>query len=482
MSSLVFSDDEKLKKNLQNVFLNKKYTDFEIKVINPNNEKDIKIFPTHRAILMERSEYFNGLFRSKMKEEQQGFVEFNDISVQTMETILEYIYTGSLHINHNNALEILVASKKFCFEPKLTTQLVDFIRQNINNSNVIDLLNFANNFGYSDISACCFNYITWNPQPILESHQIREVSEEDLNVLVVNENLKVNEELELFNYIVDWAQFNLKLKPGIENLQEKDTAIVADKIKKLVSNVRFCEIDKEDFSRIAKMKIIPDEIVKMMNEFFEKNLTIPELLIFQPRSKFPESKIIGKNYEYIQLLKEWINDNEFFNKMQLGYGTDYTEYTTEEFHAHCDEKGKTLVIYISSDGDICGGFTKVGWTEDRSKWRPEERGTFKGNIIDPDAFIFTLKNPRNHPPTKFKIRKGKEEFAIWYEMIYGPCFGGIRTRIGDIELYSNVRYYFYFGESYEMPDGVHFGRDDSYTFLMSGSLTRFECFYIPSEK
>ena len=42
---------------------------------------------------------------------------------------------------------------------------------------------------------------------------------------------------------------------------------------------------------------------------------------------------------------------------------------------------------------------------------------------DPDAFIFTLQNPHQVPPTRFRKRK-QSKYAIECDCYYGPVFGG----------------------------------------------------------
>ncbi|KAJ5068281.1 hypothetical protein M0811_12393 [Anaeramoeba ignava] len=173
--------------------------------------------------------------------------------------------------------------------------------------------------------------------------------------------------------------------------------------------------------------------------------------------------------EHLNLIKEWINDNEFFSKIKLGFSAKRDGFDSKIFHEKCDNQGKTLVIIKSKDNYICGGYTKVGWIE----------GKDYIYIADPDAFIFTIKNPKNYSPQKIPIKKENPDKSLYYVSNYGPTFGnGIDLGINTSNM--NQGRSVYFGYWYVLPEGIKYGTEESNNFFAGHGGTwpieEIECF------
>jgi hypothetical protein len=80
-----------------------------------------------------------------------------------------------------------------------------------------------------------------------------------------------------------------------------------------------------------------------------------------------------------------------------------------------------MTIVRSNNNYLFGGYTSVAWTS-HAAW-----------INDKNAFLFTLTNPHNIPPTKYQIDPRQAEQAIWHWPAYGPTFGRDR----DLHLSDN---------------------------------------------
>ncbi|KAJ5070839.1 pep-cterm sorting domain-containing protein [Anaeramoeba ignava] len=186
--------------------------------------------------------------------------------------------------------------------------------------------------------------------------------------------------------------------------------------------------------------------------------------------QFSDSEIIQQN-QHVKKLKEWINDNEFFSKMKKGYSAKKDGFDCKKWHSKCD-KGKTLIIIKTKDNYIFGGFTQVGWTNDKSKWREKDREDDYGWIIDSKAFIFSLRNDKgDRIPEKLTIKQGQEDYAIYYWYSYnGPNFGGGID--GDISLNSKFQGWSNFGNSYNLPNGIEYESDEAKSYL-AGSYNKW---------
>ncbi|KAJ5077239.1 pep-cterm sorting domain-containing protein [Anaeramoeba ignava] len=470
----VFNNQDKLVHDLKRLFLDpKNFNDFQIEIKN-RNDLPSTIFYCHRGILSFRSEYFNALLRSKMKEYQEGKVIFNDISSQTMKNILEYIYTGKIEINEENALETLINSKKLCFEEELIKFISEYIIKLINIDNAVDILHISNQYDFENIYKYCIYFLTSNFQEIMMSNDFYNISETDLQILLENDNLSIRKEIELLHSIIKWAQFHCGFEIGLEHTSEKQSLQIKEKIKNLYSKIRFCDIPKKEFDKIKELNLIPEDISNYITEFHQfAHLPIQhkmniyhlkektkrkKLLILEKRNIFRKSHIVGNNNsinnnKYIQYLKEWINDDNFFNSMELAFSARNDGFTTKSFHEKCDDHGKSLVLIKTTENSIIGGFTSIGFSSDKRNWSTDSESY--AYIADEKAFLFTLRNSNKENYCKFSIRKNWIRYAVVYDLNRGPFFGFL----GDLSVDETlIRGSTNLGYTYNLPPELKFGK------------------------
>jgi hypothetical protein len=126
-----------------------------------------------------------------------------------------------------------------------------------------------------------------------------------------------------------------------------------------------------------------------------------------------------------------------------GFGSD-------DFHIRCDGRAPTLTLIVDNAGNICGGFTPVAWESGvRNGEFGEDNNCTKA---DPSltGFIFSLKNPRGIPATKFRLKAEAQNSAIDCNSGSGPtfyhiflCFNGRSSAYcyaglyGDTDTYAN---------------------------------------------
>ena len=106
-------------------------------------------------------------------------------------------------------------------------------------------------------------------------------------------------------------------------------------------------------------------------------------------------------------------------RWKLQYRATLHGFAPNDFHSRCNDKGESLVIYKDESGYIYGGYTKIGWQNF------DEDSDLLG-IYDPEAFVFSLLNPKRIPPVQFKQRKYSSEevecYSVYYDYERGPSF------------------------------------------------------------
>ena len=94
--------------------------------------------------------------------------------------------------------------------------------------------------------------------------------------------------------------------------------------------------------------------------------------------------------------------------MELIYRGTRDGMSSIDFHNKCDNKGKTICLFLNKKDNIFGGYSSIPWTSDG------------GDKIANDCFLFTLTNNYNTESTKFPYSKGR---SVFHSPKHGPYFG-----------------------------------------------------------
>ena len=89
-----------------------------------------------RIALCVASPFFYNALNSEMKEKKEGLIRLKDTSKALMEDVLEYMYTGHVDINEQNAYELMAVADYFIL-PSLKLLSTKFIEQTLSISNCI---------------------------------------------------------------------------------------------------------------------------------------------------------------------------------------------------------------------------------------------------------------------------------------------------------------------------------------------------------
>ena len=132
-------------------------------------------------------------------------------------------------------------------------------------------------------------------------------------------------------------------------------------------------------------------------------------ILFEPPVA-PFAQKLKLTGEQFKILKSWLPPS---TKSQVVlYQMSVHGNSPAAFHSACDNKGPTVTIYITNNGYIFGGYSSASWS------------SVNGYVASPGAFLFTIINPHNIPPTKFDMNPAGAMNAIYCNVNYHPSWGG----------------------------------------------------------
>ena len=249
---------------------------------------------------------------------------------------------------------------------------------------------YKRKYNLNEIKENKFFYMCENVQDVYE----------ELDNLInsqLNENLK-GEILEESNFII--LRIPLNTKKIKECLFQIDEIVsnTEQKFNELYSTINELKIQLEN--KDQQIKTLQKEINEIKS-------------IFQEQIKKEKERISELNN-----ISKWIDPNKKITYNLLFKKTRDGD-TTQRFHAFCDNKGKTVTIIETIEGNKFGGFTNENW--DKSKCKKNE-----------NDFVFSLNLNK-----MYKLKSGD---SIYCGESEGPYFGHDDSS-ADIRINNNTLNY-----------------------------------------
>ena len=227
---------------------------------------------------------------------------------------------------------------------------------------------------------------------------INEIYDEILSQISQNEKeVKISEKNEKANTLI--LTIPLNTKKIKECFFEIDEVInnTNDKINELYSIVNNLTNEVKN--------------LKEKNQKLEERVEEMEKLLLLPYIEYVVKKELQKQKD-MNRIKEWISPGKDI-KFKLLFKKSTDGNTTKDFHDHCDNKGKTLIIIETIEGRKFGGVTYDNWNTN-SSWR-----------TNPKDFVFSLDLNKKYNYS------GSGDTTIG-DIAYGFAFGNSRTNAVDI--------------------------------------------------
>lgn len=138
-------------------------------------------------------------------------------------------------------------------------------------------------------------------------------------------------------------------------------------------------------------------------------------------------------HDHKKTLTTWLPNKKF----ELLYKATRDGFLPSDFHETCDNQGATITLAQTKKGGfVFGGYTSQPWD-----------GT-SGSKSDPTAFLFTLTNPNEIPPTRYPIKPEECENAIYCSTGGCAIFGDGRDLYVAPAAHQNTQSYANFPTSY----------------------------------
>ncbi|CAG8511591.1 571_t:CDS:2 [Cetraspora pellucida] len=335
-------------------------------IIRVGDDQNLKEFHAHSLILNTRSpDFFDASYNTIEKDGKFTIFNFKNISTNTFETILRYLYTAKIILDDLEILKLFVAVNELNLKD-LIDKIILFMHQ--------DLESFMKHDSV-DVLKIAFQYDS------CESLQFRKNISFFENILSSN----------LYNNILNYHLDPSSLPKEIIILPPRYKLDHMPHIKSDQFNIIASWIDKKDLEKGSQ---------SFLSGLFQSNNTSERSI-----SKLKDTLFYNSNnnpYDFIPLYCS-----------KRGGPT--------EFHKLCDNTGPTVTIakLRLSNSELClfGGYNNISWKPYCRKKNPYYSFS-KSN----KNFLFLFDNENDLSTTKI-ARVKRNNSAAGYCSGYGPIFG-----------------------------------------------------------
>uniref|UniRef100_A0AAV2M717 BTB domain-containing protein n=1 Tax=Knipowitschia caucasica TaxID=637954 RepID=A0AAV2M717_KNICA len=173
-------------------------------------------FPVHKAMMCQSSKFFRAMFERWAPAEQRVF-PLGGLSPHIMSLLLEWIYTASVDLSLDTVQELVMAADMLLLEP-LILICFDYMLEHLNVHNCISVWHLADLVLSAQTREVCRRFILKHFDEVMVCEDFQNLTAKELSEFLEDDGLQVEEEITVFQAIVQWVQHDLKSRKGHYNM------------------------------------------------------------------------------------------------------------------------------------------------------------------------------------------------------------------------------------------------------------------------
>nr|XP_006824624.1 PREDICTED: kelch-like protein 12 [Saccoglossus kowalevskii] len=162
-------------------------------------------FPAHRIVLAACSDYFCAMFTNEMSESQKQSIEIQGLTANTMEVLLDFVYTETVNVTVENVQELLPAAcllqlkgvKRACSE---------FLENQLDPTNCLGIKKFAETHSCADLLQAAENFSFKYFSDVVQQEEFMAISKEEVQALIESNDVQLVTEEPVFAAVLSWVK------------------------------------------------------------------------------------------------------------------------------------------------------------------------------------------------------------------------------------------------------------------------------------
>ncbi|KAF7704924.1 kelch repeat and BTB domain-containing protein 2 [Silurus meridionalis] len=230
-------------------------------------------FHCHKIMLATCSSYFRAMFMSGLSESKQSHVHLRNVDPITLQTIIEYAYTGNLEITHST-VELLYETACFLQVDSVVAACRDFLLRSLSVENCVRILSLADAFGCPELKRSAQRVVELNFRHVCRGEAFLQLSHTLLLELLGSDALDVEREETVRQAAALWLEHDAAHRE--RHLSAVLSLVRVDALAEITQRAWFRGLPQNHKS------IVIQGLYKSMPKFFKPRLgmTKEEMLIF----------------------------------------------------------------------------------------------------------------------------------------------------------------------------------------------------------
>ncbi|XP_070558637.1 kelch-like protein 12 [Ptychodera flava] len=165
-------------------------------------------FPVHRIVLAACSDYFCAMFTNEMSEKQKSSIELQGLNADTMEVLLDFVYTETVNVTVENVQELLPAAcllqlkgvKRACSE---------FLENQLDPTNCLGIKKFAETHTCEDLLKAAETFSYKHFSEVVKQEEFMGLSKEEIQKLTQSDDVQITTEEPVFEAVLSWVKYDV---------------------------------------------------------------------------------------------------------------------------------------------------------------------------------------------------------------------------------------------------------------------------------
>ena len=159
--------------------------------------------PANRLILSCHSKYFEGMFKSILRHE--SVIEIKSVDGATMIALINFIYNGSITINDQNAVKLLLGAGYLDLD-EVKQLCIEFLQPKIDPDNSLDIFKAAAMYKNSVLLNKALKFISTNLDEVAQTDEFKSLSKEELLLCISNLDRSNVKEISVYQALITWTR------------------------------------------------------------------------------------------------------------------------------------------------------------------------------------------------------------------------------------------------------------------------------------
>ncbi|XP_068761423.1 BTB/POZ domain-containing protein 6-B-like [Montipora capricornis] len=242
---------------------------FIVPVSSDKCEIESKVIPAHKFVLAISSPVFYAMFYGPMADSRDS-IELPDCEYESLLEFLRFLYSDEVQLTGSNVMRVLYLAKKYLV-PSLADKCCEFLRDNLEPSNVFSILPHAEKFEDKELENRCWEVIELKTAEAVTSDDFVTVEGSLLKSVVKRDWLNIKE-VELFKAVDHWAK-NKCEEEGLAPDGHVKRRIIGEET---LNEIRFPSMSQKEFaSFVIDSSILNTQEICDMVKHYNQVLTSP---------------------------------------------------------------------------------------------------------------------------------------------------------------------------------------------------------------